>query len=79
MALRQKMVSLIGGSLVGLMLLFPPWDYFDPDTSGRQSAGFHFFLTPPQPRPAKELLGERLVIKVILIYGHSTKHPQTAF
>jgi hypothetical protein len=52
---RQKKVLLIGGALVTLMLLFPPWDYFDPDTSGRRPAGYHFFLTPPEPRPAKEI------------------------
>jgi hypothetical protein len=43
--------------LVALMLLFPPWDYVDPDTSARSSAGYHFVLTPPQPRPAKEVFG----------------------
>jgi hypothetical protein len=55
---RQKKVLLIGGALVSLMLLFPPWDYLDPDTSGRQSAGFHFFLTPPKPRSAEEVFGQ---------------------
>src|SRR5947209_4150820 len=52
---RQKSVLIVAGALVALMLLFPPWDYFDPDTSGRRSAGYHFFLTPPDPRPAREL------------------------
>ena len=32
------------------MLLFPPWEYFDPDSSGRIDAGYHFFLTPPVPQ-----------------------------
>ena len=39
------------------MLLFPPWDYFDPDTSARRPAGYHFLLRPPEPRPAKEVFG----------------------
>jgi hypothetical protein len=46
-----------GAALVALMLLFPPWDHFDRDSSGRQSAGYHFFLTPPQPKPAQEIFG----------------------
>jgi hypothetical protein len=33
------------------------WDYFDSDTSGRRPAGFHFFLTPPQPKSVKEVFG----------------------
>ena len=43
--------------MVALMLLFPPWDYFDSDTSGRRSAGYHFFLLPPEPRPVKDVFG----------------------
>ena len=31
------------------MLLFPPWNYYDSDSSGRSSAGYHFFLKPPDP------------------------------
>ncbi len=46
---------LIGAASVALMLLFPPWEYFDTDTSARSSAGYHFFLTPPKPRPAQEV------------------------
>jgi hypothetical protein len=54
---RQKKVLFIGGGLVALMLLFPPWDYFDSDTSARRPAGYHFFLTPPEPKSAKEIFG----------------------
>jgi len=54
---RQKTVLLLGAVLVALVLLFPPWDHFDNDTSGRQSAGYHFFLTPPQPKPVQEVFG----------------------
>ena len=54
---RQNKVLIAGAGLVALMLLFPPWDHFDRDTSGRQSSGYHFFLTPPQPKPAQEVFG----------------------
>jgi hypothetical protein len=47
---RQKKVLLIGGSLITLMLIFPPWEYFDPDSSGRIDAGYHFVLKPPVPQ-----------------------------
>ncbi|HYW69446.1 MAG TPA: hypothetical protein VE961_00335 [Pyrinomonadaceae bacterium] len=49
------MAAVAGAVLVVLMVLFPPWDYFDDDTSGRQSAGYHFILTPPAPRRVKEV------------------------
>ncbi|SRR5712692_5877869 len=49
---RQTKVLIGGAALVALMLLFPPWDYFDPDTSGRSSAGYHFFLAPPDSKKA---------------------------
>lgn len=51
----QRTILRIGALLIVLMLLFPPWDYFDPDTSGRTSAGYHFFLTPPEPKSAAEV------------------------
>ncbi len=54
---KAKRVLLVGAGFVALMLLFPPWDYFDNDTSGRVSAGYHFFLTPPEPKSAKEVFG----------------------
>jgi hypothetical protein len=55
---KQRKVLVAGTALVALMLLFPPWDYFDPDSSARSNAGYHFFLTPPPPRPAKEIFGQ---------------------
>src|SRR5262249_1490675 len=55
MTASKKIVLLAGWTLVALVLLFPPWDYFDADTSGRRSAGYHFFLSPPQPLPAGEV------------------------
>src|SRR5260221_14715718 len=49
---RQRSVLIAGAALVALMLLFPPWDYFDPDSSAKSRAGYHFFLTPPSPKTA---------------------------
>jgi hypothetical protein len=58
MASNAKKILLVGGLTIALMILFPPWDYFDNDSSGRLEAGYHFFLTPPAPRPAKEIFGQ---------------------
>src|SRR6267154_2498359 len=54
----QGKVLLFGAILVALIFLFPPWDYFDPDTSGRASAGYHFLLTPPEPKSATEIFAQ---------------------
>jgi hypothetical protein len=54
---KQAQVLVAGTALIALMLLFPSWDYVDPDTSARSSAGHHFVLTPPKPRPAQEIFG----------------------
>jgi hypothetical protein len=55
--MKSKSVKIltVGTVLVILMLLFPPWNYFDPDTSGKRSAGYGFILTPPERRPAGEV------------------------
>ena len=44
---RQKAVLIVGLASVVLMLLFPPWNYFDPDMSAHPKAGYHFILAPP--------------------------------
>lgn len=49
---KSKSVLLAGTALVALMLLFPPWEYFDRSTSGQRAAGYHFFLSPPDPKKA---------------------------
>lgn len=49
---KSKSVLLAGTALVALMLLFPPWEYFDRGTSGQRPAGYHFFLSPPDPKGA---------------------------
>jgi len=57
---RSKKVLLIGGVAVAALLLFPPWDYFDPDSSSRGSAGHHFFLSPPRLKSSKEMFGNEV-------------------
>jgi len=44
---KQKTVLIVGLVLAVLMLLFPPWNYFDPDMSAHPKAGYHFILAPP--------------------------------
>lgn len=57
MSSDQKKVLLVGGVLVVLMILFPPWEYFDADSSGRSPAGYHFFLMPPALKSPQEMFG----------------------
>ena len=54
---KQKKVLLVGSLLVVLMILFPPWVYFDNDSSSRSSAGYHFILTPPTLKTPQEMFG----------------------
>jgi hypothetical protein len=54
---KQKEVLLVGTLLVLLMILFPPWGYFDIDSSGKSSAGYHFILTPPPLKSPQEMFG----------------------
>ena len=59
----QQKVLLTGCVLVALMILFPPWEYFDNDSSGRSSAGYHFILMRPALKSPMEMFGvERLRI-----------------
>jgi hypothetical protein len=51
----QKIILLVGSVFIAAMLLCPPWDYFDPETSGHLPAGYRFFLYPAAPRPASEI------------------------
>jgi hypothetical protein len=53
----QRNVLLIGILLILLMLIFPPWKYFDGNTSDHTSAGYHFFRTPPPLKSAEEIFG----------------------
>jgi hypothetical protein len=49
MSSSQKIVIVVAVGSIGLRLLFPPWECFDPMTSGRTPCGYHFFAKPPQP------------------------------
>jgi len=49
MSYGQKTVIVVAIGLISLTLLFPPWECFDPMTSGRTPCGYHFFGKPPQP------------------------------
>jgi hypothetical protein len=54
---RQKAVLLIGSILVALIVLFPPWEYFDPDSSLRRPAGHHVLFAPPPLKSHAEMFG----------------------
>jgi hypothetical protein len=64
---KQKKVLLFGIVVVALMILFPPWVYFDSDTSGRHSAGHHFFLAPPASKPSNEVFGPPRYPHMVLV------------
>jgi len=49
-----KLASLLS---VGLMILFPPWLYYDGYTSNQASAGYHFFLSSPAVTTYEEMFG----------------------
>jgi hypothetical protein len=57
----QKKVLLIGSALVAPMLLFPPWEYFDGDSSSEVHDGYHFLLTPPSRENIKNVFAPYVV------------------
>jgi len=58
---RQKKVLLSGAALVVLMIVFPPWEYFDSDSSMKIHDGYHFLLTPPPRENIKNVFAPYLV------------------
>ena len=54
---KQKGVLITGSLLIALMLLFPPWEYFNNEGSGRSFAGHHFITTPPALKSPQEMFG----------------------
>jgi hypothetical protein len=52
---RQKKILVIGGALVALMLLFPPWVYHDERESVDRPVGYHFILAAPPIEEARKL------------------------
>jgi hypothetical protein len=53
---RQKQILLLGIALIVLSELFPHWVYFDAMTSGKRSAGYHFFTNKPEIKSRDEML-----------------------
>jgi hypothetical protein len=43
----QRRIALTGFAIVVLIVLFPPWSYFDSNTSNQASAGYRFLFSPP--------------------------------
>lgn len=39
------------------MILFPPWTYFDGNTSNQGAAGYHFVHSPPSLSTPEEMFG----------------------
>src|SRR5260370_2203243 len=52
---RQKKVLLVGAALVVLMFLFPPWDYFNSDSSMHKLDGYHLLFAPPSRENIKAI------------------------
>jgi hypothetical protein len=53
----QKRIFAFTLPIVVLMIAFPPWEYFDEDSSGASAAGYHFILTPPPLKSPPEMFG----------------------
>jgi hypothetical protein len=55
-AIRRN-VWLTATVILVLTVLFPPWLYFDGNTSNQASAGYHFFRSPPPVKSYEEMFG----------------------
>lgn len=53
---RQKRILLLGLALLALSELVPYWLFFDVMTSGKRSAGYHFFTKNPKVEGPAEML-----------------------
>jgi hypothetical protein len=60
--------------LWGLSELFPPWEYFDGNTSASRRAGYHFYKSPPPVKSQEEMKrlfhrrdGDRLPLLIIQV------------
>jgi hypothetical protein len=54
---RQRTIFLSAISLITVMFLFPPWLYYDANTSNQASAGYHFLFSPPPVKTYEQLFG----------------------
>jgi len=55
MTKRQWTVLFIGGMLMLLSEIFPPWVYEDGWTSAQRGAGYHFLTKPPGVKSQNEM------------------------
>jgi len=55
--LKRRNLLLTGTIILVLMVVFPPWLYFDGNTSNQRSAGYHFFHSPPPVKSYEEMFG----------------------
>jgi len=55
MTKSQRTVLFIGGMLMLLSEVFPPWVYEDGWTSAQRSAGYHFLTRPPEVKSQNEM------------------------
>jgi hypothetical protein len=53
---RQKLILFFGIALIVLSELFPPWVYFDSESSKHRHAGYHFFMNKPGLKSREEML-----------------------
>lgn len=53
---KQKLVLVLGITLIALSEIFPPWVYFDSESSGHRHAGYHFFMNKPGLKSREEML-----------------------
>jgi hypothetical protein len=54
---RRRKIWLTGIIIAVLMVLFPPWLYFDTNTSNQRSAGYHFLFSRPPVKTYEEMFG----------------------
>ena len=57
MILSRRKIFLTGFVVSTLMILFPPWLYFDGNTSNQRSAGYHFILDSPRVKTYEQMFG----------------------
>jgi len=55
--LKRRNLLLTATMILVLMVVFPPWLYFDGNTSNQRSAGYHLFHSPPPVKSYEEMFG----------------------
>jgi hypothetical protein len=71
-SVKPQAILLVVVAVIALMILFPPWIYFDGNTSNQRSAGYHFLFSPPHVTTYEEMFGiagdEVFTIRAVRIY-----------